>query len=49
MLFLGAWKYGKLKHPATFLALGVNLFNFLLEPLGRSEIVQQFLKTLIKG
>jgi len=49
MLLIGAWKYGKLKHPATFLALGVNLFNFLLEPLGRSEYVQQLLKTLIKG
>lgn len=49
MLFIGAWKYGKLKHPATFLALGVNLFIFLLEPIGRSENVQIFLKALIKG
>jgi len=49
MLFLGAWKYRKLTHPATYLALAVNLFNFLLEPLGRSEAVQLFLKALIKG
>ncbi|MFZ1307513.1 MAG: hypothetical protein WAT20_02270 [Ferruginibacter sp.] len=49
MLILGAWKYGKLKHPATYLALGVNLFIFLLEPLGRSEPVQLFLKAIIKG
>lgn len=49
MLFLGAWKYGKLKHPATYLALGVNLFVLLLEPLGRSENVQLFLKAIIKG
>jgi hypothetical protein len=49
MLILGAWKYGKLKHPATFLALGVNLFILLLEPIGRSENVQLLLKTLIKG
>lgn len=49
MLFIGAWKYDKLKHPATFLALGVNLFIFLLEPIGRSENVQIFLKALIKG
>lgn len=48
MLLLGAWKYGKLKHPATYLALGVNLFIFLLEPIGRSENVQLFLKALIK-
>jgi hypothetical protein len=49
MLLLGAWKYKKLKHPATYLALGVNLFIFLLEPIGRSAAVQQFLKTMIKG
>ncbi len=49
MLLLGAWKYGKLKHPATWLAVGVNLFIFLLEPIGRSETAQQLLKALIKG
>lgn len=49
MLFLGAWKYGKLKHPATFAALGVNLFIFLLEPIGKSESIQILLKTIIKG
>ena len=49
MLLLGAWKYGKLKHPATYLALGVNLFIFLLEPIGRSEPVQLFLKAIING
>src|SRR5687768_8313407 len=37
MLLLGAYKFKKLKHPATWLAVGVNLFIFLLEPLGRSE------------
>jgi hypothetical protein len=49
MVLLGAWKYNKLKHPATFLAIGVNLFVLLLEPLGRSESIQQFLKLIIKG
>lgn len=49
MLLFGAWKFGKLKHPATYLALGINLFIFLLEPIGKSPIVQQFLKTVIKG
>lgn len=49
MLLIAAWKYGKLRHPATYLALGVNLFIFLSEPLGRSEVVQTFLKTMIKG
>lgn len=49
MLLLGAWKYDKLRHPATYLALGVNLFICLLEPIGKSESLQLFLKTLIKG
>ena len=49
LLLLGAWKYGKLKHPATYLAVAVNLFILLLEPIGKSEGVQQFLKAVIKG
>lgn len=49
MLFLTAWKYGKFKHPATWLAAGVNVFIFFLEPLGRSKAVQSFLKTIITG
>lgn len=49
MLLFGAWKYGKLKHPATYLAVGVNLFILLLEPIGRSEIVQQILSAVVKG
>jgi hypothetical protein len=49
LLLLGAWKYHKLKHPATLLALAVNVFIFLLEPLGRNEAVQEFLKGIIKG
>ena len=46
---LGAWKYHKLRHPATWLAAGVNLFIFLLEPLGKSEGLQEFFRTVIKG
>lgn len=49
LLLAGAWKYKKLRHPATWLALAVNLFNLLLEPIGRSEAVQGFLKAMIKG
>lgn len=49
MLLLGAWKYDKLKHPATYLALGVNFFIFFLEPIGKLESVQLFLKAMIKG
>jgi len=49
MLLFGAWKYDKLRHPATWLAVAVNVFNLFLEPIGRSESVQLFLKGLIKG
>lgn len=49
LLLLGAWKYRKWKHPATYFALAVNIFIFFLEPIGRSENVQAFLKTFIKG
>jgi hypothetical protein len=49
MIVLAAWKYKKFTHPATYLAVAVNLFIFLLEPLGRSAAVQGFLKQIIKG
>lgn len=49
MTLLAAWKFGKLRHAATWLAVGVNLFNLLLEPLGRSEAIQQFLRAMVKG
>jgi hypothetical protein len=49
MLLFAAWKFRKLKHPATYLAIGVNLFNCLLEPIGKSRTVQSFLETIIKG
>jgi F0F1-type ATP synthase membrane subunit c/vacuolar-type H+-ATPase subunit K len=49
MITIAAWKYAKMKHPATWLAIAVNIFIFLLEPLGRSLIVQDFLKTILRG
>lgn len=49
MLLFAAWKYGKLKHLATYIAVAVNLFIFLLEPIGRSQAVQSFLEAVIKG
>lgn len=44
-----ARRYGRINHPATYLAIGVNLFIFFLEPLGKSESVQGILKAMIKG
>jgi len=49
MILLAAWKYEKLKHPATILAMVVSLFILFLGPIGKSGAVQQFLKGVIKG
>jgi hypothetical protein len=49
MIVVTAIKYDKLKHPATFLAMGINIFNLFLEPMGRSEVVQNILKAMVKG
>lgn len=49
LLLLAAWKYKKLTHPATYLALAVNVYVCFLEPLGRSPAIQHFLRTVIKG
>lgn len=49
MIFFSALKFGKLRHPATYLAVGVNLYVFLMEPLGKSKAVQSFLETFIRG
>lgn len=49
MIAVAAWKFGTLRHPATYLAAAVNVFIFLLEPLGRSSSVQAFLRTILKG
>lgn len=44
-----ALKYGRIRHPATYLALGVNIFNCFLEPIGKSAAIQGLLETMIKG
>ncbi len=49
MILLAAWKYQKLKHPATFLAVAINIYACFLKPLGQSEAVQTFLQAMIKG
>ena len=49
-LILGAaWKFGTLRHPATYLAVGVNVFILFLEPIGRSPEVQAVLRAVITG
>ncbi|MCW3849553.1 hypothetical protein OF829_20135 [Sphingomonas sp. LB-2] len=49
LLIWAALRYGRLNHPATWLALGANLFNLLIEPLGKWEWLQSVLRATIKG
>ncbi len=49
LTILTAIKYDKLRHPATFLVIAVNLFNCFLEPMGKSRAIQSVLETAIKG
>lgn len=48
LLTLGyAWRLGKLRHPATFLAVGANATLFVIEPIARSTAVQEFFRAAI--
>jgi hypothetical protein len=49
LTILAAVKYGKLRHPATYVAVGINVFTCFLEPIGRSTAIQHLLQTIIKG
>lgn len=49
MILLSAWKYKKLKHPATFLAIAINIVSCLIWPLGNSQMIQTLLNTVVKG
>ena len=44
-----AKRYGQVKHPATYLVIGINLFACLLEPIGKWVPLQEFLKMLVVG
>ena len=48
LLAITAYRFKTIKHPATYLALGVNVFVLLLmKPLGESEIMQSIIDTII--
>ncbi|GAA4034395.1 hypothetical protein GCM10022281_13130 [Sphingomonas rosea] len=48
LLAWAARRYGRFNHPATWLALGANLFNLLFEPLGKWVWLQGVLRMIIK-
>lgn len=47
MIIAAALKFGKMNHPATYLAIGVNLFDCFLELIGRNKTIQAFLEAVI--
>jgi hypothetical protein len=49
LIVAAAWKFGTLRHPATYLAVAVNAFVLFLEPIGRSATVESILRAMIKG
>ncbi len=49
LILLAAWKYQQLKHPATFWALGINVFCLFIFQLGEIKWLQDLLNSLIKG
>lgn len=44
-----AWKYGKLKHPATILAVAINVLALFVYEIGAAAWVQSLLLAVIKG
>lgn len=49
LLLWAARRYGRFNHPATWLALGANVFNLFFEPLGKWAWLQDVLRMMIKG
>lgn len=49
LTLLTARRYGKVFHPATYLAVGINLYTCALEPLGRWIGLQELMKMVVVG
>lgn len=49
LILITAKIYKKLNHPATYLAMLINVYCLFLEPIGKSEAVQRFFDAMIKG
>lgn len=49
LLLVTAWKYDKLKHPATYWALGINVYCLFIFQIGETKWVQDVLNALLKG
>ena len=49
MIFACAMFLNKVRHPATYLAIAVNISVFFMQQLGQSEILQSILQSVIKA
>jgi len=49
LILITAKIYKKVWHPATYLAILINVLCLFVVPIGKSEAVQQFLEMMIKG
>ncbi|MEM1407009.1 MAG: hypothetical protein AAGG59_09560 [Bacteroidota bacterium] len=49
MILIAAFIYKKVKHPATYLAVAINIFCCFVAPLGKSKALQSFFDAMIKG
>jgi hypothetical protein len=47
LTFLFAWRFDKLRHPATWLTVVANATLFVMEPIARDPEIQNFWRTLI--
>jgi len=47
LTLLFAWRFDKLKHPATWLAVGANAMIYVIEPFAKSPAVQEFWRSVI--
>lgn len=47
LMLLFAWRFKKLKHPATIFAVIVNAAIFLFIPVAKTSAVQEFIRTVV--
>lgn len=49
LILWAARRYGRINHPATWLAIGVNILNVAVEPIGRTPWIQHALQAIVKA
>lgn len=49
MTLVSAFIYKKIKHPATYLAVAINIYACFMAPIGKIKAIQDFFEAVIKG